>query len=78
MLKGVSERCLKVQEHELTFDVLIMPAGCGTVVLWMENEVAGGDYRYSTWLGFVFGRSSREWVRGEESVAEMPCLGTLW
>lgn len=42
--KGGSERCLKVREHELTFDVLIMPAGCGTARLWMESKVAGGDY----------------------------------
>lgn len=27
------ECCLKVQGHELTFNVLIMPAGCGTLVL---------------------------------------------
>lgn len=60
--KGGSGRCLKVREHELTFDVLIMPAGCGTLELWMENQVAGGDYRHSTWLDL--GRNSREWVRG--------------
>lgn len=35
---GGSEPCLK----ELTFDVLIMPAGCRTVVQGVENEVAGG------------------------------------
>lgn len=64
LLKGGSEPCLKVWEHELTFDVLIMPAGCGTVLLWVENEFAKGDYRYSTWLDFVFGRSRGKWVRG--------------
>lgn len=57
LLKGVSEPCLKVRERELTFDVLILPAGCGTAMLWMENKVGRGDYRYNTWLGFVFGRS---------------------
>lgn len=26
-----------------TFEVLILPAGCEMLLLWMENHAAGGD-----------------------------------
>ncbi|TNN45829.1 Receptor-type tyrosine-protein phosphatase kappa [Liparis tanakae] len=40
---GGAERYLRVREQGLTFDVLITPAGRGTSVQGLENEVPAGD-----------------------------------